>query len=82
MATASRIVLTPDMDTEYSVPSLSKESAERALKVLQDNHEKHDIIFNDFGLHSRSLFHMAASLCLWLMQLPQTKHADGLLQIT
>ena len=34
------------------MPHLTAEAAERATSVLQENHEKWDIFFNDSGFHS------------------------------
>lgn len=59
MATASKILLMPSIECEFAVSNLTQESAERATKVLQENHEKHDIIFNNFGLHSESRLHIS-----------------------
>lgn len=58
MATESKIVLTPSMETEFAVPNLSAETAERASRLLSENHEKYHMFFNDSGFHSMSLsFH-------------------------
>lgn len=64
MVTASRILLTPSTECEFAVSKLTQKSAERATNVLQENHEKHDIIFNNFGLHSESLdYILVVHLC-------------------
>ena len=55
VASESKIVLTPSTKGIYSVANLTGPSAECASKVLQENHEVHDIIFNDSGFHSRYL---------------------------
>ena len=58
MATESKIVLTPSVETEFAVPNLSAEAAERASRLLSENHEKYHMFFNDSGFHSMSLsFH-------------------------
>jgi hypothetical protein len=49
MATASKILLMPNTECEFAVSNLTQESAERATRVLQENHEQHDIIFNNFA---------------------------------
>ena len=49
---SERIVLSPLSKGVYSVPRLTAEAAERASSVLQENHEKWDIFFNDSGFHS------------------------------
>lgn len=54
MATSTRIQVTPEMHGEYSVSHLTDVSAKATSDILQENHEKHDIVFNDFGLHSKS----------------------------
>ena len=52
MVTSSTILLLPDIEVEYAVRGLTQESAELASRVLQENHDSHDIIFNNLGLHS------------------------------
>ena len=54
MATSTKIQVTPEMHGEYSVAHLAEASAKTTSEILQENHEKHDIVFNDFGLHSES----------------------------
>ena len=55
MATASTIVISAKPGAEFAVPTLSEEAAARASKLLQENHDKHDIIFSDVGFHSKSV---------------------------
>lgn len=55
MATASTIVISANSAPEFAVSALAEEAAARASKVLQENHDKNDIIFTDFGLHSKSM---------------------------
>lgn len=52
MATESKIVVTPSVETEFAVANLSAETAERASRVLSENHEKYHMFFNNAGFHS------------------------------
>ncbi|KAI9709842.1 MAG: hypothetical protein M1828_002359 [Chrysothrix sp. TS-e1954] len=58
MATATQIALDLVDAGEYSVPYLSQSSAQAASEILNENHEKHDIIFTDFGLHNHIAHHV------------------------
>lgn len=53
MAAASNIIISTNLVAEYAVPNLTEEAAAQASEVLEENHEKNDIIFTDFGLHSK-----------------------------
>lgn len=72
MATASSIVISTNPAAEYAVPDLTEEAAAQASKVLQENHEKNDIIFTDFGLHSKSACAKQAHPCFQKWYLNQS----------
>ena len=63
MATVSTIIISTHQAAEYAVPNLTEEAAAQASKLLQENHEKNDIIFTDFGLHSKSVRSKQGSVC-------------------
>ena len=51
MATATTIKLDVGLQPEYYVKGLGEESARVASELLQENHEKHHIFFNQGGFH-------------------------------
>lgn len=51
MASASRVHLTAEQKPQYYVKSLTAESADRTSQLLQLNHEKHHVFFNQSGFH-------------------------------
>lgn len=51
MASGSRVHLDASQQPEYYVKSLTPESADTASQLLQVNHEKHHIFFNQSGFH-------------------------------
>jgi hypothetical protein len=51
-ATAYKVSLSPSIKGIYSVHDPTKESAEMASRLLQENHEKHDLFFNEEGFHN------------------------------
>lgn len=51
MATASTIKLLPSQAANFRLPNLSQESADKVSELLQINHEKHHIFFNQSGFH-------------------------------
>ena len=53
MATAATVNVTPPTVGGFGLSGLSSESANRASKVLQENHEKHHIYFNNEGFHGK-----------------------------
>ena len=61
MATALHIALRPDDRGIFAVPNLSAESASVASRLLRTNHDEHDIIFTDMGLHSETFFPLTAT---------------------
>ncbi|KAF2467859.1 uncharacterized protein BDR25DRAFT_291277 [Lindgomyces ingoldianus] len=59
-ATASKIHLVPELlnKATFSVPGVSKESAETTNRLLQENHEKYHIFFNQSGFHNHIAHHL------------------------
>lgn len=55
MASATAISFSERLRADYTVSESSKEAASVASRVLQENHDKHDIIFTDVGLQSKSI---------------------------
>lgn len=55
MATASSVKLDGGLRPEFSMGELSEESARVASELLQENHEKHHIFFNQGGFHVSGL---------------------------
>ena len=53
MATGSKIHLEASQKPQFYVKGLKVESAEKASQLLQVNHEKHHIFFNQSGFHVR-----------------------------
>lgn len=53
-ASASQVKLSLDHCGVFHLPGLTKESAAKASQVLQENHEKHHVFFNQQGFHSKS----------------------------
>lgn len=51
MATTTKIHLTANEKPAFFVAPLRKDSAEKASELLQENHEKHHIYFNNDGFH-------------------------------
>lgn len=53
MATGSRVQFDASQKPQYYVKGLTAESAEKTSQLLQVNHEKHHIFFNQSGFHVR-----------------------------
>lgn len=51
MATGSKVHLGASQQPQFYVKGLSAESAEKTSQLLQVNHEKHHIFFNQSGFH-------------------------------
>lgn len=64
MATATKIQLEPSQKVEFSVAGLSDESAKTASELLQENHEKHHIFFNQSGFHNHIVHHLLTIFAL------------------
>jgi hypothetical protein len=52
-ASASKVYLDASQQPEFYVKGLTVESAEKTSELLQVNHEKHHIFFNNSGFHVR-----------------------------
>jgi hypothetical protein len=51
MATPSKIVLSTAEKPEFWTENLNSDSAAKASELLQENHERHHVFFNDEGFH-------------------------------
>jgi hypothetical protein len=51
MATGSKVHLEASQQPEFFVKGLKTESADKTSQLLQINHEKHHIFFNQSGFH-------------------------------
>jgi hypothetical protein len=51
MATTTKIHLTPSEAGFFHAPGITAESAAKASEVLQENHEKFNIFFNEEEFH-------------------------------
>lgn len=69
MATASHILLSIDDTGILPGPVINLESAKRASQLLQENHEKYHIFFNNDGFHNHIAHHL-----LTIYALGATKH--------
>ncbi|KAI9731932.1 MAG: hypothetical protein M1834_004383 [Cirrosporium novae-zelandiae] len=61
MATASQIHLSTAVKPQFAIPlssSSSDESAKKTSELLQDNHEKYHIFFNESGFHNHIVHHL------------------------
>jgi UDP-N-acetyl-D-mannosaminuronic acid transferase (WecB/TagA/CpsF family) len=56
MATASKIHFDASQQPQFYVKGLTPESAEKTSQLLQVNHEKHHVFFNQSGFHVRCAF--------------------------
>ncbi|KAF2827115.1 hypothetical protein CC86DRAFT_370165 [Ophiobolus disseminans] len=64
MASESRIYLGASQKPEYYVKGLTAESAEKTSQLLQINHEKHHIFFNQSGFHNHIAHHLLTLFAL------------------
>jgi hypothetical protein len=51
MASGSKVYLEASQQPQYYVKGLTVESAEKTSQLLQTNHEKHHVFFNQSGFH-------------------------------
>jgi hypothetical protein len=58
MATASHIELSPSAAGVYHVPDITAESGKVGSQLLQENHEKYHIFFNQSGFHNHIAHHL------------------------
>ncbi|KAF1968750.1 hypothetical protein BU23DRAFT_479364 [Bimuria novae-zelandiae CBS 107.79] len=64
MATASTVNLDTELQPEYSVKGLSDEGAKVTSELLQENHDKHHIFFNQNGFHNHIVHHLLTLFAL------------------
>ena len=64
MATASHIELTPATTGSYHVPDIKSQSCKIASDLLDKNHEKNHMYFNDDGFHNHIVHHLLTILAL------------------
>ncbi|KAI9725588.1 MAG: hypothetical protein M1828_003076 [Chrysothrix sp. TS-e1954] len=64
MATATKIVLTGAEKPVYGDGPFSKEAAETASRLLQDNHDNHHIFFSPNGFHNHRAHHLFTQYAL------------------
>ena len=64
MATASHVELTPSTAGVFHVPDIKSESAKVASELLEENHKKHHIYFNNDGFHNHITHHLLAIFAL------------------
>lgn len=58
MATGYRVQLNLGEWPEYYVPGITDDSAKAASELLQENHEKYHIFFNQSGFHNHIAHHL------------------------
>ncbi|KAI5202443.1 hypothetical protein E4T38_05602 [Aureobasidium subglaciale] len=76
MATASRVHLSLGEWPDYYIKNIQQESATRASDLLQENHEKHDIFFNNGGFHNHIAHHLLTIYSLNATPSQIQKHYD------
>ncbi|KAI4683542.1 uncharacterized protein J4E88_004718 [Alternaria novae-zelandiae] len=64
MATGSKVHLEALQKPQFYVQGLKAESAEKASQLLQVNHEKHHIFFNQSGFHNHIAHHLLTLFAL------------------
>jgi len=64
MATGSKVHLEASQKPQFYVKGLKAESAEKASQLLQVNHEKHHIFFNQSGFHNHIAHHLLTLFAL------------------
>ncbi|KAF1830521.1 hypothetical protein BDW02DRAFT_572926 [Decorospora gaudefroyi] len=64
MATGSKIHLEASQQPQFYVKGLRPESAQKASELLQVNHEKHHIFFNQSGFHNHIVHHILTLFAL------------------
>lgn len=58
MATASRVELSANDTGVFHVPMVNAESSKAASQLLQENHEKYHIFYNNAGFHNHIAHHL------------------------
>ncbi|KAL9611863.1 MAG: hypothetical protein Q9167_003517 [Letrouitia subvulpina] len=64
MATQSLINFDAQVDLQFRVSTITPNAASKASELLQENHDKHHIMFNNSGLHNHIVHHICTSLAL------------------
>jgi hypothetical protein len=64
MATASRVELIPEVAGVYHVPRITTESAKIGSQLLQENHDKNHMYFNQDGFHNHIAHHLLTIFAL------------------
>ena len=64
MATAFKIILSPKESGVFSLQGLTKESAQKASEVLQENHDKYHIYFKKGVFHNHIAHHISTLFAL------------------
>ena len=61
---STRIVISPEQEGVLQVPEISKQSVEKAIDLLQKNHDEYHIFFNNRGFHNHSVHYVLSALAL------------------
>ncbi|KAL9118256.1 MAG: hypothetical protein Q9187_005201 [Circinaria calcarea] len=77
MATASKIHLSIKDVGVFHVKGITEESAAKASEVLQQNHEKHHIFFNQEGFHNHIAHHVLTLYALGASPATIQRHYDN-----
>lgn len=64
MATASHVELIPAVAGVYHVPRITTESAKIGSQLLQQNHDKNHMYFNEDGFHNHIAHHLLTIFAL------------------
>jgi hypothetical protein len=76
MATASKVQLSLGEWPEYYIKDIKQDSATKASDLLQENHEKHHIFFNNSGFHNHIAHHLLTLYSLAATPSQIQKHYD------
>ncbi|CAC9890338.1 unnamed protein product [Aureobasidium pullulans] len=76
MATASKVQLLLGERPEFYLKNIKQESATRTSDLLQENHEKHHIFFNQSGFHNHIAHHLLTIYSLAATPSQIQKHYD------
>ena len=76
-ASGSKVYLSAsECKPEFYLPGISEKSAQRASELLQENHEKHHIFFNESGFHNHIAHHLLTVFALNASPEQIQKHYD------
>ncbi|KAL9600004.1 MAG: hypothetical protein Q9219_003473 [cf. Caloplaca sp. 3 TL-2023] len=64
MATASLININPQTELQFAVSGTDLGAAKKITELLQGNHEKNHIMFNNSGMHNHIAHHICTSFAL------------------